>query len=320
MSEKTITASAQMLAEDNNVDWRLLQGTGEGGIITEEDVVMYLAMVNVGEAPVNPTAEPLPEGLTAWPEELQGRPPQTPLSNQFQKADEAPQLAETPQESGWDFSAPAATPPEAPAAVPAETGGFAFSSEAAAPEAAVPEATVPEAAEAGFTAAGGAEPFAVDSGSSQPVQEPDPVSPFASAAVSPAEAPKEAPANAVSAADYQQLLRELAVLKQDVSDLSEERDGLRSEVALRQQEADQAAGLRQEVATLRQRLEEYERLAGRAAELEAHNQELEDRLERARAFKRGAKAEFHRVLADNMMLEQELSDISNRSTRLTLFG
>src|SRR5690625_1763888 len=38
-----ITGLARRLAEDNDVDWRQLTGTGEGGRITEQDVIDHLA-------------------------------------------------------------------------------------------------------------------------------------------------------------------------------------------------------------------------------------------------------------------------------------
>lgn len=68
MSESGITPLAQRLAEENNVDWRSLKGSGENGRIVERDVLEYLARVMAGEEAVNPTAEPLPEGMEAWPD------------------------------------------------------------------------------------------------------------------------------------------------------------------------------------------------------------------------------------------------------------
>ena len=68
MNEPVITPLAQRLAEENNVDWRSLTGSGEGGRIVERDVLEYLARVMAGEEAVNPTAEPLPPGMEQWPE------------------------------------------------------------------------------------------------------------------------------------------------------------------------------------------------------------------------------------------------------------
>src|SRR5690606_6951130 len=69
VSEPDITALAGRLAEQNNGDWRGLSGSGEGGKIVERDVLDYLARVMAGEEAVNPTPEPLPEGMEAWPEQ-----------------------------------------------------------------------------------------------------------------------------------------------------------------------------------------------------------------------------------------------------------
>ncbi len=69
MSEPDITPLARRLAEQNNVDWRRLQGSGDGGRIVERDVLDFLARVMAGEEAVDPTPEPLPEGMEAWPEQ-----------------------------------------------------------------------------------------------------------------------------------------------------------------------------------------------------------------------------------------------------------
>ena len=69
MSTPTIVPLAQRLAEENNVDWRNLSGSGPDGSVTEVDVLNYLARVMAGEEDLNPTAEPVPEGMEAWPEE-----------------------------------------------------------------------------------------------------------------------------------------------------------------------------------------------------------------------------------------------------------
>ena len=69
MSEPDIATLARRLAEQNNVDWRTLSGTGPDGKIVERDVLDYLARVMAGEEAVNPTPEPLPEGMEAWPDQ-----------------------------------------------------------------------------------------------------------------------------------------------------------------------------------------------------------------------------------------------------------
>ncbi len=67
--EPDISPLAKRLAEENNVNWRGLLGSGAGGKIVERDVLEYLAKVMAGEEDINPTAEPLPEGMDAWPED-----------------------------------------------------------------------------------------------------------------------------------------------------------------------------------------------------------------------------------------------------------
>ncbi len=69
MSEPDITPLARRLAEQNNVDWRRLQGSGDGGKIVERDVLDFLARVMAGEEAVDPTPEPLPDGMEAWPDQ-----------------------------------------------------------------------------------------------------------------------------------------------------------------------------------------------------------------------------------------------------------
>lgn len=68
-----IAPLAQRLAEENNVEWRSLEGTGENGRIVERDVLDYLARVMAGEEAIDPTPEPLPEGMEAWVDD-EGRP------------------------------------------------------------------------------------------------------------------------------------------------------------------------------------------------------------------------------------------------------
>lgn len=68
MSEPEIARLARNLAEQNNVDWRRLSGTGPGGLILERDVLDFLARVMAGEEALDPTPEPLPDGMDEWPE------------------------------------------------------------------------------------------------------------------------------------------------------------------------------------------------------------------------------------------------------------
>lgn len=69
MSEPDISPLARRLAEENNVEWRGLHGSGGGGKVVERDVLEYLARVMAGDEDLDPTPEPLPEGMTAWPED-----------------------------------------------------------------------------------------------------------------------------------------------------------------------------------------------------------------------------------------------------------
>lgn len=69
MSEPDISPLARRLAEQNNVEWRQLTGTGDGGKVVERDVLDYLARVMVGEEALDPTPEPLPEGMESWPDQ-----------------------------------------------------------------------------------------------------------------------------------------------------------------------------------------------------------------------------------------------------------
>ena len=69
MSEVDISPLAKRLAEENNVDWRKLRGSGAGGKVVERDVLEFLARVMSGQEDVDPTPEPLPEGMEEWPEE-----------------------------------------------------------------------------------------------------------------------------------------------------------------------------------------------------------------------------------------------------------
>lgn len=69
MSEPDISTLARRLAEQNNVDWRSLSGSGPEGKVVERDVLDYLARVMAGSEALDPTPEPLPEGMEAWPDQ-----------------------------------------------------------------------------------------------------------------------------------------------------------------------------------------------------------------------------------------------------------
>lgn len=68
MSEPEISHLARRLAEQNNVDWQRLTGSGPNGSVVERDVLDYLARVMAGEEALDPTPEPLPEGMESWTE------------------------------------------------------------------------------------------------------------------------------------------------------------------------------------------------------------------------------------------------------------
>src|SRR5690606_40497928 len=69
VSEPDIPTLARRLAEQNNVDWRALKGSGPSGKVVERDVLDYLARVMAGEEALDPTPEPLPDGMEAWPDQ-----------------------------------------------------------------------------------------------------------------------------------------------------------------------------------------------------------------------------------------------------------
>ncbi|WP_293911467.1 E3 binding domain-containing protein [Deinococcus sp.] len=66
---ETIAPLAKVLAEANGIEWRTLHGTGDAGLITEQDILGYLARVMSGEedAPLTPVdPEPSPAELAAY--------------------------------------------------------------------------------------------------------------------------------------------------------------------------------------------------------------------------------------------------------------
>ncbi|HZJ10014.1 MAG TPA: E3 binding domain-containing protein [Trueperaceae bacterium] len=69
MSEPDISTLARRLAEQNNVDWRALSGSGPDGKVVERDVLDFLARVMAGDEATNPTPEPLPDGMATWPDQ-----------------------------------------------------------------------------------------------------------------------------------------------------------------------------------------------------------------------------------------------------------
>lgn len=143
MSEPHISALAKRLAEQNNVDWRKLTGTGEGGKVVERDVLDYLARVMAGEEAVDPTPEPLPEGMEAWPDQDA---PSYFDRNAARSAQPAPAADPAPLDAAPGFDAPAfdAPAPDAPSLDVPSADAPAF--DAPAYEAPAAEAPAPEAA------------------------------------------------------------------------------------------------------------------------------------------------------------------------------
>ncbi len=65
MSEPKITPLARRLAEENGIDWRQIVGSGPDGMVTERDILNYLAKVMSGEVTLEgppPGEPPPPEG------------------------------------------------------------------------------------------------------------------------------------------------------------------------------------------------------------------------------------------------------------------
>ena len=51
---------ARRLAEANGIDWQQLRGTGDGGAVTEQDIVNHLQEVQPGKKVVSRPEAPLP--------------------------------------------------------------------------------------------------------------------------------------------------------------------------------------------------------------------------------------------------------------------
>jgi len=65
MTEPNITPLARRLAEENGIDWRILEGSGPDGTIVERDILAFLAKVMAGEVELPPQPEDM-----APPEEI----------------------------------------------------------------------------------------------------------------------------------------------------------------------------------------------------------------------------------------------------------
>lgn len=293
MSNPSIIPAAQHLAEANNVDWRTLSGSGDGGSVVERDVLTYLTRVMLGEAETDPTPEPLPEGTRAWPEAERRR--------------EATQAA---------FTAPIAAPK--PPAEPEAEAGSPWTLEKP-PE---PKPTLPVSAawedSAAVVAEAAAESVPSEAVSDAPgtVDEPVSYKEYRAQEWTQAPVPAELPMPGVSETVYQAALAELETLKDRLETLEEERSRYAGELQqlsklqetteLQKTEVAKVGALQSEVAQLKDQLAGAQAEAQRAQQLATINQDLEERLARARTFKKGAKIELERILAAKAALESQL--------------
>ncbi len=289
MRDPVIVPSARSLAEENNVDWRVLEGSGEGGSVVEQDVLSFLARVMQGDEVTNPTPEPVPEGMTAWPEEAHRR----------------------PDPSAKDLFAASFKPPAPPPPAPEVRSPWLT-------ESAKPEPVAPQADGSTFGS------FAAEPA---PYAEPEPQTapPMATFTPEPPAAPpsepfaasQPAPVAGVSEAEHRAVLAELKTLKEHLAGLEDERrrhvgeleqlGRLQETIAQQRSETAKLAPLQGELQTLRAQLEGAQQGAARTAALEEQNRDLTDRLERARVFKEEAKLEFDRLMALNASLESRLA-------------
>ncbi len=307
MSNPSIIPSAQRLAEANNVNWRTLQGSGDGGSVVERDVLAHLARVMMGEAETDPTPEPLPEGMRAWPEELERR--------KGQEASAAPESAATAAddavdgESAWSFepSAPEPTTPPvsggwddapSPQAEAEPEAEYVFAPDVQAELDASVRFEAPDENGADYEAERVAE-YSTDSGDDS------------------AAAPAAELVGGVSEEVYQAALDELEMLRARTETLEEERSQhlaelrklpeLQKTAEAQQTELAKLGTLQSEIGGLKDQLAAAQPEAQRVQEMTALNQDLEARLERAREFKDGAKAELERIMSVNKTLEARLA-------------
>lgn len=281
MRDPVIVPAARDLAEENNVDWRVLEGSGEGGSVVEQDVLSYLARVMQGDEATNPTPEPVPEGMTAWPEEAQSRKGDPSAKDLFAASRHVPAAPSEPEpetRSPW-FQGAAKSEPVLPKADGSLMGAFTSEPAPAEPE---PQTALPM-------------------GTSAP-------------------ASQAAPVTGVSEAEHRAVLAELRTLKDRLAAMEDERrrhvgelQGLaQMQETIAQQRAETAklGPLQNELGTLRAQLAQAQVGASRAGALEEQNQDLEARLERARVFRDEAKLEFDRLTALNASLESQLASAS----------
>lgn len=312
MADPVIAPPTQRLAEDNNVEWRALTGSGEGGEVLESDVLAYLTRVMLGAEAADPTPEPLPEGLSAWPEEPAR---QSRSSDLFSASLARPVVAKTepePEPSLWGRDLPKASPePEE------EMGGFVF-------EVGEPELEPQPVPEETFGGWGALEAEAVTSYEAGDMSvESVPFMPEAVIRETPvSEIAAEPLEPGVPEAVYQEALTEIQTLRARLASLEEERlrhvselhqlSRMQETIALQKNEGGKLSAAQGEVQRLKAELAAARGEAQHVAALEAKNRDLEERLNRARTFRKDAKAEYERLLADNMMLEHEAADLKKR--------
>ena len=313
MSNPSIIPSAQRLAEANNVNWRALQGSGDGGSVVERDVLAHLARVMLGEEETNPTPEPLPEGMRAWPEELESH--QRIAQESFAVTETAPEMSDlaAPSEDDSPWSLEPSAPEPTPAPVAAGWDDAPSPEVEAEPEAeytfSAPDVQAePEADDSVLFEAPG---FGTDN-EAEPAAET-----YTGSGDDRADAPVSVPVAGVSEEVHRAALDELETLKARVETLLEERSRhlgeleqlprLQETIESQNAEVAKLGTLQGEVGQLRDQLASARAEAQRAQELAALNQDLEARLERAREFKEGAKVELERIMATKEALEAQLA-------------
>lgn len=312
MVDPLIAPETQRLAEDNNVEWRVLKGSGEGGEVLERDVLAYLTRVMLGEEAADPTPEPLPEGLSAWPEEPARRGRADDLFTASLSSIAVPKPE--PEPSPWQFDAP-----QTPAEPESAAGSFAFERG----ESEQGEGAEEAPAEAQWGWALEVENPPPDARHSAEAAEPAVWAvPLASDAPSPEGAVLEPLQGGVPEAVYQEALTEIQALRARLATLEEERlrhvselhqlSRMQETIALQKDQGSKLGAAQSEVQRLKAELAAARGEVQRVAALEAKNRDLEARLTRARTFRTNAKAEYERLLADNMMLEHEAANLKKR--------
>ncbi|AZI43339.1 hypothetical protein EHF33_11775 [Deinococcus psychrotolerans] len=147
---ETIAPLAKVLAEANGIEWRSLHGTGNAGMITETDILGYLARVMSGEedaptTPVDPMPSPAELAVYSSPEML-SRAGVEPELAEFLKAQQDQiqhvQTHEVVAPPVPSMSAPDIAVPDI--AVPSVSMPSAAMSDLAAPDLVVPEVTAAE--------------------------------------------------------------------------------------------------------------------------------------------------------------------------------